>query len=385
MGSSQPGVFLQASGTAVPSTCLWTEELIREHGSILSTDLVGTIRRMGVEKRHVAMANAAEFLTGRDQEMVLDETATTLAVAALRRCLDGTTDPDDPKLGLLIAVTNTQARLLPGLAPEMVAAAPDLLSSSIRLINLQGQGCSALQKAVEVAGWYLASNPDHRVAVVASEANSAYAPRVTDDRYLSFREIASAAPGELDWPTELAKTGALVQNFLFGDGAAALLLGSRETSVEFGELRHLTNLKPADQELVRIDGGGSRAPRLDGDGRPRFSLEPSVLRSGPDYVVRLVRALLDSGALGVADVDALAPLLMHTGSKKLLDLVCRELGIDRTSPSIAASYATLKRYGNLSSASIGFMLAEGQFEPGVGLMAGFGAGFSATGGVLRFR
>ncbi len=360
-----------------------TEDLLSEHASILSAELVDTIRRMGIDSRYITFSNAPAFLTGRERTMVLDGTATTLAVTALRRCLESA-PTGRGELGLLIGVTNTQARLLPGLAPEMVAEAADLLPSSVLAVNMQGQGCSAMQKAVEVAGWYLACNPDKLVAVVASEANSVYAPRVDQEHYASFREIGEGHIGG-DWMAELQKTGAMLQNFLFGDGASCLLLGCEETATEFGAMRHLTNLQPDDQELVRIDGGGSLAPQVGADGRPSFFMEPATLLSGPSYVVGVAQELVTGGLLDGRALDELSPLLMHTGSRKLLDAVCRELGIPRESAAVRPAYDTLRKYGNLSSASIGFMLSEGRFEPGVGLMAGFGGGFSATAGVLRFH
>lgn len=369
-------VFLQAAATAVPETRLLTEELITAHRPLLSDDLVATIRSMGVDSRHVVVRNAPAFLTGQDDAMQMDGNATTLAVAALRNTLDALRSPGT--LGLLIAVTNTQVRPLPGLAAEVLAATPDILPRTLRHVNMQGMGCAGLQKAIETAQWFLAAHPDQQVAIVASEANSPIAPRLSQGPHLSFREIGSGAAGD-SWMAELARTGAMMQNFLFGDGASCLVLSTAPGPVEFGPMRHLTNVAPEDQDLVRIDAGSVASVA---DGRARFTMEPSLLAVGPGYVVDVVRALV-ADALPEGDPTTLAPLLMHTGSRKLLDIVARELGVPRESPALASAYGTLRRYANLSSASTGFMFAEGDFAPGIGLMAGFGGGFSATAGLFR--
>lgn len=323
---------------------------------------------MGVDARHVVLRNAPAFLTGADAFMDLDGSATTLAADAVRRCHDaaGGWAPDD--VGLLVAVTNTQARLLPGLASELVAECRGMLSGSVAIANLQGMGCAGLPKALEVAGWYLLAHPDSRVLVVASEANSAYAPAVDGRVHLSFRELRDLPPGA-DWVAELARTGAMVQNFLFGDGAAALPLG-REGAVSFGPFAHRTNLDPDDVDLVRIEGGGSAEPLLGKEGRPRFGLEPSLLGRGPVYVEQVVREVLD-GPIGALD-----SVFLHTGSRRILDGCCDVLEVARGGAPVARSYSVLREYANLSSASLGFMLAAGPV--GDGVMAGFGGGFTAT-------
>jgi len=49
--------------------------------------------------------------------------------------------------------------------------------------------------------------------------------------------------------------------------------------------------------------------------------------------------------------------LIHTGSKEILDGICLQLHLDTDSMKVNKSYAVLENYGNLSSASTGFMLA----------------------------
>ena len=77
---------------------------------------------------------------------------------------------------------------------------------------------------------------------------------------------------------------------------------------------------------------------------------------------------------------------IHTGSRKILDGVCDELGFDRAGEGPSGSYGVLREFGNLSAGSIGFMLAEHlrRGSRGTGAMVAFGAGFSASAGLVTF-
>ncbi len=76
----------------------------------------------------------------------------------------------------------------------------------------------------------------------------------------------------------------------------------------------------------------------------------------------------------------LSAFVLHPGGQKLLHFIEEELGLDRSMTQY--SWDTLRDYGNLSSASVLFVLQEwltkGKVAPGErGLLAAFGPGFSA--------
>jgi predicted naringenin-chalcone synthase len=52
---------------------------------------------------------------------------------------------------------------------------------------------------------------------------------------------------------------------------------------------------------------------------------------------------------------------------------------------VHGSYQVLQRYGNLSSASTGFMLAEKDEWSGPTIVVGFGVGFTASAGIMNFN
>lgn len=51
---------------------------------------------------------------------------------------------------------------------------------------------------------------------------------------------------------------------------------------------------------------------------------------------------------------------------------------------VQGSYEVLKHYGNLSSTSTGFMLAEKDDRRGPTIVVGFGVGFTASAGIMNY-
>jgi len=171
-------------------------------------------------------------------------------------------------------------------------------------------------------------------------------------------------PDDLSIPNVVA-TG------LFGDGAAAVVLG-----------------------------GGARPPR---PGAPRVVATRSVFYPDTEWVMGW--DVVDTGFKVVlsarvpevvqdrvgADVDAFLAAhrlaradvrhwIAHTGGPKVLEAFRAGLGLPEA--ALARSWASLKEVGNLSSASVLFVLGDhleaGEARPGdLGLLAAMGPGFSA--------
>jgi 3-oxoacyl-[acyl-carrier-protein] synthase III len=376
-------VSLLSCATSVPRHAFRTSGLVASLRHKLSPELVNTIGALGVEQRFSAIENFPEFLEGRP--MRATSSATALGAAAARRCLEEW-GGDPRRVGLLIAATNTPAQLLPCLASEVMADLHGVLSRSISTVSMQAQGCSVLLKTVEVARWYLVANPSKLALILLSEAHTPYITPPTADEYFGYREIArlrrGGALGEEAAGRRRLDTTLLVQAMLFGDGAVALLVGREEGLAEFGPVTHLTNDEPGDVGLLTM-GGGSLEPCL--AGRPVYFMRPSVPTRGAHYAVTTVRRVLADPDSRVHDLSDVRGCLIHTGSKKILDGVCAQLDIAPGSPKVRSSYEVLKTYGNLSSASTGFMLAAGEHRPGPAVVVGFGVGFTASAGVVNFN
>jgi 3-oxoacyl-[acyl-carrier-protein] synthase-3 len=106
---------------------------------------------------------------------------------------------------------------------------------------------------------------------------------------------------------------------------------------------------------------------------------------GAHYAVTTVKNVLQHPDSPVSDLAQVDDCLIHTGSKKILDGVCSQLDLKPGSQKVHGSYEVLKHYGNLSSASTGFMLAEKNDWTGPTIVVGFGVGFTASAGIMNYN
>jgi 3-oxoacyl-[acyl-carrier-protein] synthase-3 len=293
---------------------------------------------------------------------------------------------DPNRIGLLVAATNTPDQMLPCLASEIMGKTHGLLSRSLRTVSMQAQGCSVLLKSIEVAQWYLAANPGKLAIVVMAESHTPYVAPLLRDEYFGFREILRQRKElKLDpdnFEQQRLDTTFVIQSMLFGDGAVALLVGSEEGKPAFGPISHLTNDEPNDMNLLTMISNSSH-PFL--KGRPQYFMQPSVPNRGAHYAVTTVNNVLCHPDSPVSDLDQVDDCLIHTGSKKILDGVCSQLDLEPDSLKVHGSYQVLQRYGNLSSASTGFMLAEKTDWTGPTMIVGFGVGFTASAGIMSYN
>jgi 3-oxoacyl-[acyl-carrier-protein] synthase III len=349
----------------------------------LSPELINTISSLGVQQRFSILENYPEFLCGKPKAAT--SSTTKLGVAATKRCIhEWGGDPN--RIGLLVAATNTPDQMLPCLASEIMGQTHGLLSRSLRTVSMQAQGCSVLLKSIEVAQWYLAANPGQLAIVVMSEAHTPYVAPLLRDEYSGYRELIRQRKDRKLDPYEFEQqrldTTFVIQSMLFGDGAVALLVGTEEGKPAFGPISHLTNDDPSDMNLLRMVNSSSH-PFL--KGRPQYLMQPSVPTRGAHYAVTTVKNVLQHPDSPVSDLTEVADCLIHTGSKKILDGVCSQLDLEPESAKVHGSYKVLERYGNLSSASTGFMLADKDEWSGPAIVVGFGVGFAASAGIMNFN
>jgi len=251
---------------------------------------------------------------------------------------------------------------------------------------MQAQGCSVLLKSIEVAQWYLAANPGQLAMVLMAEAHTPYVAPLLRDEYHGYREILRLRKeqklDEAQFAQKRLDTTFVIQSMLFGDGAVALLVGAEEGKPSFGPISHLTNELTEDVNLLTMNSNSSH-PFL--KGRPQYFMQPSVPSRGAHYAVTTVKNVLQHPDSPVSDLGQVDNCLIHTGSKKILDGVCSQLHLDTDSTKVQGSYEVLKNYGNLSSASTGFMLAEKNEWKGPAIVVGFGVGFTASAGIMNYN
>lgn len=375
-------INLLSAATSTPQHAFQTTELANSLIHKVSPELINTLNSLGVDQRYSVMDNYPDFLSGKPMNRT--SSTTELGVGATKRCI-AEWQGDPSRIGLLIAATNTPDQMLPCLASEVMGKTHGLLSRSIRTVSMQAQGCSVLLKSIEVAQWYLAANPGRLAMVLMAEAHTPFVAPLLRDEYLGFREILRLRKekklDEAQFEQKRLDTTFVIQSMLFGDGAVALLVGNEEGKPSFGPISHLTNEETEDVNLLTMNRNSSHEFLK---GRPQYFMRPSVPTRGAHYAVTTVKDVLQHPDSPVSNMDQVDDCLIHTGSKKILDGVCSQLHLETDSAKVQASYKALKHYGNLSSASTGFMLAEKDDWRGPTIVVGFGVGFTASAGIMNY-
>jgi alkylresorcinol/alkylpyrone synthase len=222
------------------------------------------------------------------------------------------------------------------LAPEMG------LRPNVRRLPVTELGCAAGAAGLSMARDYVGAHPDATVLLVAVEL-----PTLT----LQRQDVSQAN---------------LVSAILFGDGAAA--------AVVTGQSRRGPHIVDSESYLFPDSLGAMGFDLRDSGFHIILSKEvPQMIR---ERIGGLVDAFLARHSLTRRDLQA---YILHPGGQKLLHFIEQELGLCRglTQPS----WDVLRDFGNLSSASVLFVLHQWLnrgLRPGDrGLLAGFGPGFSA--------
>ncbi|MFK3735944.1 3-oxoacyl-ACP synthase III family protein [Streptomyces sp. NPDC088090] len=143
---------------------------------------------------------------------------------------------------------------------------------------------------------------------------------------------------------------------LFGDGAAAVLLGE----VPEGYGIHATRLY-ADgegEDLVEVAAGGTREVADDAAraaGRHHFRMQGRAVK---EYALQIIPKVVDDvlsrSGLEIDDIDR---VFVHQGNTRLVQAVAQQLGVD-----MARVPLTAPRYGNTGAASIPFTLRHAHRE-----------------------
>lgn len=354
---------LTSIASALPTPEWSTEELMTAARGHLSERLEEMLLDLGVERRYSILSNYPSVIFD-GQEPKFDSRATALAVRAAEKCL-ARGDVDPSSVGLVLGVTCSPGRLLPTLVCDLMAEMPQLPRTASTL-SIAYMGCSALAKVIDTAQWYLSSNPDKRVLAVFMEAITPLSPECPGF-YSHFSEVE---------PWERQETVNVMHGFLFGDAAVAMVLSADGAGPQFGPVANLTNERPEDTELGTVPDGGSDVPVV--EGRRLYTLGPGVTERGTFYAAETVRSLLADERCGISELSDASMLLMHTGSKRILDGLCQNFKVGKDSHAVASSYRILRDYGNTLGCSVPLMLADPvPRRGGEGVLVAFGLSFSA--------
>jgi predicted naringenin-chalcone synthase len=347
-------VHINAIGTAVPDHDIhsaflgWARNRIDRREQPLFDRMA---RRAGIAHRWSVLPEsdgspvepggfyAADPLPGTAARMAIyAEAAPELAIAAITD-LDPSLAPD--RITHLIVASCT-GFVAPGV--DQIIAARLGLPASVERLLVGFMGCYAAVAALRSARHIVRSDPAARVLVITVELSTLH----------------------LQPATELEPLLAMLQ---FGDGAAAALVTAEPLG--FAIDAPFAAALPASADLIRWDiTDRGFAMHLSGEVPKRIG----AALADPNF------ARVIAGGHEPASIDGWA---VHAGGRSILDAVEHALALPHD--ALAASRSVLADHGNMSSATLMFVLARLLAGPSIrhGAALAFGPGLAAEGFAFR--
>ena len=303
------------------------------------------IKRSGIGRRFTVLSDDTNYCvegsfydrpeapTTRERMAVYAREAPELALAAIAGL-------GDPGAITHLVVASCTGFTAPGL--DQVIARRLRLAPTVERVMIGFMGCYAGVTALRTAAHLVRSDPAARVLVVSVELCTLHLQ-----------------------PTDRLES--LLAMGQFADGAAAALVTAQGQGLALGEGLSLT-LEDSHELITWTIGDTGFAMELSGEVPNRLAAafgEASVLE-----------AIAGSGL-----ANAIAAWAVHPGGKSILDAV--ERGLDLPADKLAASRSVLHDFGNMSSATVLFVLQRLMDErPDSGIALAFGPGLAMEG--LRF-
>jgi alkylresorcinol/alkylpyrone synthase len=302
----------------------------------------------GIATRHLVLEDlteAFELTPDALYQRFLTHAPILAAQAAERALADAGNQAADID-GLIISTCT--GYLCPGLTSyvgERLGLAPGIVA-----LDLVGQGCGAALPNLITGEALIRSGRCRRVLSICVE-------------------VCSAA---FFWDND---PGVLISACLFGDGAGAAVLANESNGkrrVEWTASGSLHN--PQHRDLLRFEQK---------HGMLRNILSPQVPGLAAEQAERVLDQVLSRAELAKRDVNA---WIFHPGGRDVLTALRQRLGLSDT--DLRWSAAVLNEFGNLSSASVFFVLQAAIADSAPGgfwWLSSFGAGFSGHGALLRVQ
>ncbi|WP_205711878.1 beta-ketoacyl-ACP synthase III [Euzebya tangerina] len=325
-----PAMVLVGVGGYLPERIVTNDDLSK----VMDTSDEWIASRTGIRERRVAAEG---------------QTSLHLAVEAGREALkatnDGRTDVD-----ALVLATMTPDRLCPATAPDVAA---ELGLGHIPAFDVSAV-CSGFVYAAATAQGLIAAGTAQRVLIIGTEVMSSFLN--PEDRNTAV---------------------------IFGDGAGAVVVraGEPDEPGAFGPFD--LGADGGGSDLITVNGFGGRTPpeptRENTDDDYLFMAGREVYRQAIPAMAESSRVALAARGWELGDLDA---VIGHQANVRILDAVCRELGIDTS-----ISFVNLDKVGNTSGASIPLAMthAHQQGFTTAGqrvLLTAFGAGLTWGSGTL---
>lgn len=264
--------------------------------------------------------------------------ATKLSATAIRNCLRGLIKKNEITHLITVSCTGLSA---PGLDISILEEMK--LNPSLSRTSVNFMGCYAAIHALKMANAICLADRDARVVIVCTELCT-----------LHFQK-------EYDMDN-------ITSSLLFGDGAAATLVTGNSFAAAGPEIKSFYS-------EVALNGKSDMAWQVSGRG---------FLMTLSGYIPQLIKGgitpLLEHAlqALGMKK-SQITHWAIHPGGKRILEAVQQELQLQPA--DLRHSFEVLRKYGNMSSPSVLFVLKAilRQLQPGQGntiFTAAFGPGLT---------
>lgn len=309
--------------------------------------------RVGVEGRYFSrpLEDYKALDTWGKSNDVWIETGKEIGAKAIHCALSRAgLDKSDISALLTVSVTGICSPSLDALLVNQMG-----LPETIRRTPIFGLGCVAGASGIAQAADYVRAYPD-RVAVLLSV------------------ELCS-----LTWQRKDLSVANLIASSLFGDGAAAVVIAGDNVKNLKGD--GPTILDTATKFYPNTEGAMGWDISEEGF---KIILSPDVPKIVHEHLPEDVDSFLAQHQLTRADIGS---WVLHTGGPKVLEAMTSSLGIPRE--ACEASWESLRKIGNLSSASVLMVLEDVMLnrrpQPGtLGILAAVGPGFCSQLVLLRW-
>jgi len=362
--------------SALPENEYTTEEMIDNFSCELPKGVRQNALNLGVSKRSFINSTA----TKAGSENLLSETG--LIDLCVRVCENVVEETGIPRrrIGYFIAAYDVNPILSPGLSQLLVRKIG--FDPYVKHVNAQGTASTAFPKALQLAEDHLAGHPEDYVLICVSGVSSYwFQNQVRGIEHVLDMSQINKIEGKIRRQAELRKWIATMEYFLFGDATVAAVVSNHGSGLNVRKTIEVTNVDERDYLA-----GYSRLSSLP---EPfKFGLHSHLDKEIPNLGVKYTGLALQRllGEATEKTIKTSKKWAVHTGSQKILDALAEHHKVDQE--KLKESHEVLKEHGNLSGASLPFILEkivrEGSLSKGdIVLMVGYGWGFSAAASLLE--
>lgn len=308
--------YITAIGTASPSNHFSQSEIADFMVRSMQLDdtearkVKALYRATGIESRYSVLSDYGKIRTTKQRMELFRKHALNLSCKAVQSAMCNV----EPKEITHLVVVSCTGLYAPGLDIDLVKALglrPDVQRTCINFM-----GCYAAFNALKLADSFCNNDEDAKVLIVCTELCSIHFQNEnTQDNILA--------------------------NALFGDGSASVIVE--------GRTRKGLNLKPEIFQCDLATNGEDDMAWTVGD----LGFEMKLSAYVPDIIQSGIKQLTEKLVKNISDASYFA---IHPGGKRILEVIEKELGMTRQQNVYA--YDVLRKYGNMSSPTVIFVLKE---------------------------